>query len=675
MKRKGHRKQTDTGFSHYLVPSSLHERPDPRQQQRRARRRAMAMTCLTMTTLIEVMRERAGQPGLPTPASLPNYETALRHFAEERGLKPDDSIGGLLRLGYPKALEAHTAALSARKVDLRVIANRRSALKAWRKLVNALDRESAAMAGAKAPFSAALTRLMEECRTPGGEQISIRAIALQAGVPIATLRRWIAGVHPKGRHVVMYTKRLERFFGLAPGAILDTLDGESLPGRNETDTPRNEYRRRLARMSRDRYFLKPSDATAEFRAEWTGLIQMKTQLFLGADVWSAVPVQAGARKMWVLHAPNSARGATDDWVDSRNGCRCPTAGLAFQYVSGYLGWLARAAERGGAGMEAAACQSLCFFTDVPRLSQYLEWRIARADGVISGAIRTILQFAAMLVHPHTGFLRRNPALGQKMGITSEEAWARHCDAALQWVRNSKKAIAPKVRMSRDSFEPIRSILELKNPMSAVADAVQRMRAARVLTGGEAEAKWGRDLLLLMLLASNPLRARNVKELTWRADNSGDLRQDADGGWRVVIARHRLKNANGAARDADYNCRVQPAVWPHLERYLREYRPLLGSAATDYLFVCPSGKNRPWRGLNRCFMRITRRFFVGTEGFGPHAMRHIVATAILKLSGSIIRAAKALHDRPETVQQHYGFFLNDDVAEWMTDAFGSDFNRF
>lgn len=320
MKRKSEEKQRDSGFSHYLVPSSLHERRAPRQQQRRARRRAMAMTCLTMTTLIDVMRERAGQPGLPTQASLPNFESALRHFVEERGLKPDDPIGGLLRLGYPKALAAHTTALLKRKADRRVIANRASALKKWRKLVAVLDRESAAMAGAKPPFSAALTRLMEECRTPGGEQISIRAIALQAGVPIATLRRWIDGVHPKGRHVVRYIRRLERFFGLAPGAIFDTLAGERLPDRKdkEMDTPRNEYRARLSRQSRDPYLLKPSESSAAFRAEWTALIQMKTQTFAGSDVWSTVPIEAGVRKMWVLHGPNSARGAADDWVDSRN---------------------------------------------------------------------------------------------------------------------------------------------------------------------------------------------------------------------------------------------------------------------------------------------------------------------------------------------------------------------
>lgn len=635
----------------------------------------MAMTCLTIKTLIEVMRERAGQPGLPTAASLPNYETALRHFAEERGLKLDNPIGGLLRLGYPKALEAHVSALVARKVDLRVIANRRSALKTWRKLVNALDRESSAAAGSKAPFAAALGELAKNYQTPDGAPMSINAIAREAGVPVATLRRWCAGVHPKGPNVFKYITRLEAFFKLARNALSDTLGGESLPDRQATETPKNAYRIRQSRLSRDLYLLKPSEATAAFREEWTALVKMKTQLFDRVNAWSAAPVEPSDRKTWVLHGANSARGAADDWVDSRNGRLCPTAGRCFQFVAAYFGWLARPTERGGAGLEPAACQSLSFFTDVDRLSQYFEWRITRAEGVISGEIVTMLQFAAMLMHPSTGFLRHNPAFGKALGITSEAEWTRQCDVALQWARNSKKKIAKKLRKSRDPFVPIRSIVELRSPMSAVADAIQRMQAARVLTGGKEEAIWGRDLLLLMLLSSNPIRARNVKELTWRSDNSGELRQDADGGWRIVIERHRLKNADGAARDADYNCRVQPAVWPHLERYLREYRPLLTGAATDYVFISPSGKNRPWRGLNRRFMAITRRFFVGTPGFGPHAMRHIVATAILKRSGSIVLAAKALHDRPATVQKHYGFLLNDDVSEWMTDAFANEFGRY
>ena len=635
----------------------------------------MVMTCLTTEKLIEVMRERAGQPGLPTEASLPNFVTALRHFVEERGLKPDTPIGGLLRLGYPKALAAHVSTLSSRKVDARVIANRRSALKKWRKLVYTLDRESAAMAGSKSPFSAALTRLVEDCRTPVGAPISIKAIAAKTQVPFATLRGWILGARPKGQNYVKYIKRLERFFGLAPGALIDTLAGEQLTDGRADELPRNEYRRRLGRMTRDRFYLKPSKATPAFRAEWTELVKMKTQVFCVASVWSAAPEESGVRKMWVLHEPNSARGASDDWIDSWNGCRCPSAGHAYSYVSGYIGWLALATDRGGAGMEATACQSLCFFTDIVRFSQYLEWRISRSDGVISGAVMRLLQLAAMLIHPKTGFLRRHPEIGRNMGINSEQEWEEHCNAALQWLKNSKKVIASKVSMFRDPFEPIRSIVDLRNPLSAVADAIQRMQAARVWSGGKAEAIWGRDLVLLMLFASNPIRARNMKELTWRADNSGSLRQDTDGSWRIVIARQRLKNANGAGRDADYNCRIQPAVWPHLERYLREYRPLLAGASTDYVFICPSGKPRPWKGLNRHFFAITRRYFVGTAGFSTHAMRHIVATAILKLSGSIIRAAKALHDRPETVQKHYAFFLQDDVAEWMTDAFSSEFNRF
>jgi hypothetical protein len=103
--------------------------------------------------------------------------------------------------------------------------------------------------------------------------------------------------------------------------------------------------------------------------------------------------------------------------------------------------------------------------------------------------------------------------------------------------------------------------------------------------------------------------------------------------------------------------------------------LLGGASSDLVFVCPSGRPGPWEGLNRRFFWITRRYFVGTPGFGTQAMRHIVATAIIKKSGSIVRAAKALHDRPETVEKHYGFLMNDDVAAWMADELGDAYDRF
>jgi hypothetical protein len=619
------------------------------------------------------MRERAGQPGLPTRSSLGNFETALRHFAEERSRPLGEPIGGLLRLGYPKALEGHTKFLKARKADKRLIANRRSALKTWCKLLASLDREYSAETGSKSPFAAAVSKLVECCIAPDGKRVPVKTIALQSGVPLATLRRWIGGARPKGRNVPSHIKRLEHFFGVVPGALWTVLTGDVMPGGTSTAAPGNEYRARLSQLSRDPYYLKPAQTTAELRNEWGEFVEYKTQLFSRSIF--ADGADAGARKLWRLHPPGSRCVGEHNWIDFRNGRFCPSARRCFEFVAAYLGWLSRSPDVGGAGMDQYACQTLGFLTDVDLLTRYLEWRIDRSGGVICGSVDATLKFAAMITHPKTGFLRRSRQFGPKVGVESADEWSARCDRVYTWSRATQKKIAEKLRMSRDPFEPIKAIVALRHPLSAVADAIQRMRASPVDTGGRSEAIWHRDILLVALLASNPIRARNLKELTWRADNTGDLRQDSDGAWRIVIARHRLKNSTGAARDADYSCKVQKPVWTYIERYLREYRSLLGGASSDLVFVCPSGRPGPWEGLNRRFFWITRRYFVGTPGFGTHAMRHIVATAIIKKSGSIVRAAKALHDRPETVEKHYGFLMNDDVAAWMADELGDAYDRF
>lgn len=46
--------------------------------------------------------------------------------------------------------------------------------------------------------------------------------------------------------------------------------------------------------------------------------------------------------------------------------------------------------------------------------------------------------------------------------------------------------------------------------------------------------WARDIALTAMLTSNPLRILNYTELTYRPDNTGQLRQMGDGNWRIVI---------------------------------------------------------------------------------------------------------------------------------------------
>jgi hypothetical protein len=47
--------------------------------------------------------------------------------------------------------------------------------------------------------------------------------------------------------------------------------------------------------------------------------------------------------------------------------------------------------------------------------------------------------------------------------------------------------------------------------------------------------------------------------------------------------------------------------------------------------------------------------------GPHNVRDILATHILKQTGSYEQASCAIQDTPEMIQQHYGRFLPQDKA--------------
>lgn len=47
--------------------------------------------------------------------------------------------------------------------------------------------------------------------------------------------------------------------------------------------------------------------------------------------------------------------------------------------------------------------------------------------------------------------------------------------------------------------------------------------------------------------------------------------------------------------------------------------------------------------------------------GPHNVRDVLATHILKLTGSYEQASYAIQDTPDMIQQHYGRFLPHDKA--------------
>ena len=146
-------------------------------------------------------------------------------------------------------------------------------------------------------------------------------------------------------------------------------------------------------------------------------------------------------------------------------------------------------------------------------------------------------------------------------------------------------------------------------------------------------------------------------------------------WRICISKEEFKNERGAAKDRPYRMPVRQEIWADIERYLLVYRPHLADDSNPYVFPSSGSRTEPWKSLARHFAVLTKRYFVGCPGVGPHAMRHIVATSILKLKpNDWTTAAWALHDLEETVRKNYAHLRSDDAVRWMDSVLSGPFGR-
>jgi integrase len=347
-----------------------------------------------------------------------------------------------------------------------------------------------------------------------------------------------------------------------------------------------------------------------------------------------------------------------------------------------LGWLRLAESEGGAGLPESQVHTLAWLAVPDYLERFLDWKKQRIKARSKGAIQFLATIAS-LVRPDTGYLRQSPELAATLPERySTMDWNTLCDETFVHTQDLVAAYSDEIAVGRDSFAPIMHILQLPQPMDAVADMVQRMRLDRPVGDHLGEAIWSRDLVLIRILSSNPLRRRNLAHLTWRADNTGEIHQRVDGSWWIKLHKSRFKNVRGAAGDREYyEAQVNPSAWPDIQKYVKTYRPRLLRAPSDLFFVTsPKGpvkaaKAVPWVDLSKRVSELTHRYLYRCPGVGCHAFRHIVATSILKASGGDFRtAALVLYDRVATVEKHYAFLTANEGNSRMEELLQESFSR-
>jgi len=334
---------------------------------------------------------------------------------------------------------------------------------------------------------------------------------------------------------------------------------------------------------------------------------------------------------------------------------------------------------------------------------YLNWRRERR-GFYTNWEANMLRMAASLVNKETGWLRQNPQLAENLKpikdliteadiLAAQNDWNGICDLAYRHFSSRWKEVRKLSRVHRDPFEPILPILEAESPLKEylkIADEVIRyLPDEKIYPKFYAEGI--RSFLMLRIGLHSGLRQKNIRQLLFcprhgkhSSERSltdkkcGELRWcHKDNVWEIFIPAIAFKNANSSFFGTKPFKLALPDLgdlYKHLEDYIDKHRQqILGWAEDPGTFFVKTAKvtsanaaysqadfYNAWRSIIQrygIYNPYTKRGVIsGLLPHGPHNIRDVLATHILKVTGSYEQASYAIQDTPEMVAKHYGRFL-------------------
>ncbi|WP_291535947.1 hypothetical protein [Brevundimonas sp.] len=168
------------------------------------------------------------------------------------------------------------------------------------------------------------------------------------------------------------------------------------------------------------------------------------------------------------------------------------------------------------------------------------------------------------------------------------------------------------------------------------------------------------------LPEGALERRRQGQLRW---------SERDEGWEVFIPCAAFKNAGSAYFSKRPFRLLLPdlkGLYEAIEAYLAKHRRILLAASPDpgtffVKTVKMSSRSaaysqttfyEAWRLVIQrygIFNPYTGRGAIGLLPHGPHSVRDVLATHVLKVTGSYEQASYAIQDTPKTVAEHYGRF--------------------
>ncbi|MEP7355321.1 MAG: hypothetical protein ABI824_18980 [Acidobacteriota bacterium] len=381
-----------------------------------------------------------------------------------------------------------------------------------------------------------------------------------------------------------------------------------------------------------------------------------------------------------------------------------TASTVTSRLGIFLGALAAAKDRyvNGMGVPVAHLTTALFvFPEV--WEWYLDW-CEKRRGFYTSSEKNLLYDIRLLARRRTGWIRQHPRLARRLkpieGLISQKDinraradWGTACDKVFEYTTARISELSGIIRVHRDPFAPILPVLTNERPLAEykkIGDEMLRRlpnEQARPMSFSTAV----RNYLMFRFALHLGLRQRNFRELllcppgqkardisTLEDLERGEIRWNSgDRVWEVFIPAIAIKNGSGEF----FRGRPFQATLPDLENlywwikiYLWKHRARLldGNRDPGTFFVrsmrsiaCDPELNitsfySVWKLMilqYGIYNPYTKRGAIkGLLAHGPHAVRDVLATHLLKTTGSYELASYAIQDSIESVLKHYARFM-------------------
>lgn len=605
---------------------------------------------------------------------------------------PNDVVGEEFGTDFVKCLAEHLTMLEAEGMAPTTVSSRKHLLNEWQKSWFALLKSSAL----PERFSEALSSLFKQSK------LSLGTLARECGVNSARLKLWAAGDNIPAQWNLQNVVKLEKYFDLQPGTLLSRLpygvDGAKKPGYQTNGTP---YRAYLSDIQKKPYKLPYKFFTSEQQREWQDLVKFYTD------------------SAWV--AAQGFNRHKSGWRTRKNNNRNATAEIKLRLLENFYGFLLLPEEPDDPALKGTEFDphneshqrvkgldpslkglgfsleqlSLALFTDPALIHEWIQFLKVRAFGnKYNNRTINALSFCRQLVRPEYGFLWQLDEFGKRVipPLLSRDEWGTRCGEShrrignmVNYIKNEAEANGG-IEDSRDTAIAvvIPLVLEREHPITALTDIAIALRSDFNRTVAQSKkAEMFRNMLMVRLVASNPMRALNIAEMRYRKDCKGykddptNLYKTAEGHYRLKYEIHELKN--GAFRGR-YDREVNQDLTQDLDEFFTIWRPLLRDAdKCDFVFR-PSfqgkatGEEKHLSAVNNkvppmseialsTIMRDLSQWYLNScPGFGLHAARAFAVTEWLKHNpGSYAVPADMLHDSEEVVRASYSWVTPDDTS--------------